>query len=262
MKYLLKHWEEFQRERAEKTLMLFLDYDGTLVPIVERPEKARPSPQAKRLLIQLSEMLEGRIAIISGRSLSDVRNCVGLENIIYSGNHGLEIEGPRLKFESPLSARYRIVLKQVEARLTERLSGVRGAFVEDKGLSFALHYRLVRPKQVSSVKAIFHEITSPLIEKGEIKVRNGKKVFEVNPPVLWDKGKVTLWLLARQQFTSKEKSIFPVYLGDDVTDEDAFRALGRRGATIRVGMFASSSARYYLKNPGEVMGFLERLCPN
>ena len=140
--------------------------------------------------------------------------------------------------------------------MEQKISYIRGAFVEDKGLSLSLHYRLVDKKQVPQIKTIFHEAVILYLVRNKIKIKPGKMVLEVRPPAEWDKGKVVLWLLARRNFISGEKNVLPVYIGDDITDEDAFRALKRKGLTVFVGEPGDSKADYYLKNTEEVVKFL------
>ncbi|PIP20018.1 MAG: trehalose-phosphatase [Candidatus Omnitrophica bacterium CG23_combo_of_CG06-09_8_20_14_all_40_11] len=256
MRNIFEHWDDLKKELSGKYTMLFLDYDGTLTPIVSTPGKAFISQEVKELLIELSRSPKCKLAIISGRALKDIKNKVGLKNIIYVGNHGLEIEGPKIKFASPISPRCRAGLEHIKSDLTQKLYSIKGAILEDKGLSISIHYRLVDKKDIQEFLSIFNEISAPYIVRGKIKVNSGKKVYEIRPPVMWDKGKVVLWLLARQQFLLEKNKILPVYIGDDVTDEDAFRALKKKGLTIFVGEQGNSEAQYYLKTTEEVTEFL------
>jgi len=188
MEYLFKCWERI-KERIKETeqILLLLDYDGTLTPIVERSDKAIISEEMKELLKSLSQRC--KLAIISGRTLKDIKKLVGLKGIIYAGNHGLEIEGPRIRFKSPISIRSRIIIKQIREDLKKRFSTIGGLFVEDKGLTLSVHYRLVDRKQIHLVEIIFNEITKSYLKRKRIRITSGKKVFEVRPPVNWDKGK-------------------------------------------------------------------------
>jgi trehalose-phosphatase len=256
MEYLFSHWNRLKDRLSDKFVLLFLDYDGTLTPIVETPDKAVISKERKDLLDQLSTSHHCRVAIISGRLLSDIKALVGLKDIIYAGNHGLEIEGPKIKFESRVSPRLKSIIRHIYEDAVSKLSKIKGVLIEDKGLTISVHYRLVDKKDVQKFLSIFNEITDPYIVRGKIKINSGKKVYEIRPSVAWDKGKVVLWLLARQQFLLGENKIFPVYIGDDVTDEDAFKVLKKKGMTIFVGGQASSEAQYYLKTTEEVAEFL------
>jgi len=259
MKYLFNEWGKLSEEFKDKHLFLFLDYDGSLTPIVATPKQAIIPKQAKELLEKLSKKAEYKIAIISGRALRDIREKVGLKNIIYVGNHGAEIKGPKIKFESPISPRCRAILDHIKTDLENKLSSIRGAILEDKGLSLSVHFRMVDKKQIPQVKAIVHECVILYLVRSKIKIKSGKMVLEIRLPLEWDKGKVVLWLLARQKFTMREKPFVPIYIGDDRTDEDAFKVLKNKGLTIFVGEPKPSHAQYYLKNPREVTQFLERI---
>ena len=259
MKYLFEHWEAVTKEIKDKVIFLFLDYDGTLAPIAEAPDKAKISKGTKELLSQLSKNLRFKLAIISGRSLTDIKNSIGLKDIIYAGNHGLEIEGPDIKFTSQISPRLKSIIRVINDDLLAKLSGIKGAYIEDKGLTISVHYRLVSNGDLPLLQSIFTEITKPFIVRGKIKISSGKKVYEIKPPFQWDKGEVVLWLLARQQFLRGESTILPVYIGDDVTDEDAFKVLKNKGLTVFAGESSGSEAAYYLKNTEEVAEFLKRI---
>jgi len=259
MKNLFRHWDNLKKELRNKYIMLFLDYDGTLTPIVSTPGKAFISQKVKELLSKLSKSPECKLAIISGRALKDIKNLIGLKGIIYSGNHGLEIEGPKIKFEYFVSPRYKMILWRIKNDLQQKISSIPGAFVEDKGLSLSLHYRLADKKQIPQIKTIFHEAVILYLVRNKIKIKSGKMVLEVRPPAEWNKGKVVLWLLTRQIFAAKKSMIFPIYIGDDTTDEDAFKVLEKKGLTIFVGEPKESYARYYLNNPKEVIDFLKRI---
>lgn len=259
MKNLFKCWDNLKEKLSNKYIMLFLDYDGTLAPIVNMPQQASVSKEAKGLLSKLSKSHNCKLSIISGRALKDIKNIMGLKGIIYSGNHGLEIEGPKIKFEASVSSGYKATLEQIKEDLKNRLHSIKNVFVEDKGISLSIHYRLVNRKDIPKVKTIFHETTIFYLIRNKIKVKTGKMVLEIRPPHEWDKGKVVMWLLARQQFALNGEAVLPVYLGDDTTDEDAFKALKNRGITIFIGKPKPSYAKYYLNNTDEVEEFLKRI---
>jgi trehalose-phosphatase len=256
MEYLFSHWGKLKNRLSDKWIFLFLDYDGTLTPIAETPNKAVISKEIKDLLDKISTSPHCKVAIISGRALSDIKGLVGLKDIIYAGNHGLEIEGPKIRFESQVSHRLKSIIRHIYEDIVSKLSKFKGVLIEDKGLTIGVHYRLVDKKDVREFLSIFAGITEPYIIRHKIKINLGKKVYEIRPPVIWDKGKVVLWLLARQQFQAGEDKILPIYIGDDVTDEDAFKALRKKGLTIFVGERLGSEAKYYLKTTEEVAEFL------
>lgn len=256
MEYLFSQKEKLQDALSNKFILLFLDYDGTLAPITESPDLATLSKESKDLLKELSEWPDCSLAIISGRSLNDIKNTVGLKGIIYAGNHGLEVEGSNIKFENQISPRLKLIIKNIYEEMVEKFSKIKGVLIENKGLTISVHYRLVAEKDIQGFLSIFTEITDPHVICDKLRIDSGKKVYEVKPPVKWDKGKVVLWFLARQQFISGGKNVLPVYIGDDVTDEDAFRALKGKGLTVFVGEPGNSEADYYLKNTEEVTKFL------
>ncbi len=259
MDYLFSQFSKIEKLLSNKFILLLLDYDGTLTPIVETPIKAIIHKDTKGLLEKLSRSPYCKIGIISGRKLEDIKNIVGIDGIIYAGNHGLEIEGPKIKFESKVSPRLKSIIRNIAADMQKRLSGIKGALIEDKRLTLSIHYRLVSKKDMPVFDKIVSEVTNPYRVCDKIKVNFGKKVYEIKPPVKWDKGKVTLWFLARQQFISGVKNVLPIYVGDDITDEDAFKALKRKGLTVFVGKPGNSKADYYLKNTKEVTKFLRSI---
>ncbi|MFA5156701.1 MAG: trehalose-phosphatase [Candidatus Omnitrophota bacterium] len=259
MDYLLDRSADILKKVTARYLFVFLDFDGTLAPIAQTPSEAAIPEQAKQVIKELSELAHCKVAVISGRALEDIKSKVGLNNIIYAGNHGLELEGPKIKFKSPVTSRYKDMLGKIKDELQEKLSGIKGVFFEDKRVSFALHYRLAEPKDVLRIKSAFHETVIVYLAGNKITIKEGKMVFEVRPPVEWDKGKIIMWLLARQRFGWKREEIFPIYIGDDLTDEDAFKAIGRKGLTIFVGTAGRSCAQYYLRDVGEVSDFLKMI---
>lgn len=260
MRYFFAGRRRLRKTFLDKFIFLFLDYDGTLTPLVDKPQDADLSLEARELLRRLKDTARCKIAIASGRKLEDIKNRIGIEGIIYVGNHGLEIEGPQIKFKSPVSSLYTGRLQKIKVDLGAKISSVRGAFIEDKGLSLSLHYRQVAQKDMQSLKKIFDTSVSAYSARDEIRIRRGKMVFEIRPPVNWDKGKAALWLLARQRFMLKDKiGVIPFYLGDDVTDEDAFKALKDKGITVRVGEGEDSYAKYYVKDTHEVFRLLEEI---
>lgn len=261
MIYFFEKWDELKDKLKNKHLFIFLDFDGTLAPIADTPAKAAIPKETKRIIKGLSKQSSCKIAVVSGRSLKDIKSkLTGLSNIIYSGNHGLEIEGPKIKFSPLISSGYLMAFKTIKGILQKKTSAIKGILLEDKGFSLSLHYRLVDTQQVPRVKTIFHETVIRYVAGGKIRIREGKKVLEVKPPLEWDKGKVALWLLSRQKFAKYGSEVLPIYIGDDLTDEDAFKALKHIGITIFVGKSAKSfHAQYYLEDTSEVVKLLKNI---
>jgi trehalose-phosphatase len=262
--YLFSDWEKVKRSLKGKFTHLFLDYDGTLVPIAETPAGAVMPAETKELLRQLSMLPNTKIIIISGRSLKDISSQIGLKEIVYVGNHGFEIKGPKIRFKSPVSLKYKRVLGEIRNKLAKSLASFKDVLVEDKGLSLSVHYRLADKSDVPEMTSELYRIIFPYEFKGDVKVRPGKKVLEVRPSVAWNKGSAVLWLLDQRSFKPRDKKIrvFPVYIGDDATDEDAFECLKSRGMTIFVGKPGRTKARFYLKGSREVIKFLKAISNN
>ena len=256
MKYLFSQFSKIKELLSNKFILLLLDYDGTLTPIVKTPSKAIIHKDTKGLLQKLSRTPYCKIGIISGRKLKDIKNIIGVDGITYAGNHGLEIQGPKIKFESQVSPRLKLTIRNIATDMKKQLSGIKGALIEDKELTLSIHYRLVSKKDMPVFEKIVSEVTKPYMVSDKIKVNSGKKVYEIKPPIKWDKGRVALWFLARQQFILGVKNVLPLYIGDDITDEDAFKALKIKGLMVFVGKPGNSKADYYLKNTEEVTKFL------
>jgi alpha,alpha-trehalase len=234
---------------------LFLDYDGTLTPIVERPEQAYLAPEMRAILKTVAE--RSTVAIVSGRGLKDVQERVALEGLYYAGSHGFEIDGPgqeRIRNEKGCEALP--ALNEAENELRRLLTDIQGALVERKKYSVAVHYRRVAAGQVEMVE---DKVDVVLQRHSGLRKGRGKKVFELQPDVDWDKGRAVLWLMERLGLHSE--AVRPIYIGDDVTDEDAFRVMQKQGVGIVVhgGEERHSYASYGLVDPEEVLTFLENL---
>jgi alpha,alpha-trehalase len=235
-------------------LAVFLDYDGTLTPIVSHPEQAWLSDSMREVLQQLTE--RAPVAIVSGRELGDVRRRVNIDSIVYAGSHGFDIAGPH-GLRRQMATDFLPNLDTAEKELHEALDGIPGARVERKRFSIAAHYRNVNENDVPKVEQAVGEVATPHRKLRRI---NGKKVYELLPDVAWDKGKAALWLLETLGLESRTGGNRPIYIGDDRTDEDAFRALEQRGVGIVVSEKSQdTAASYSLKNPGEVERFLRAL---
>lgn len=246
-----QNWLAALEHKLRRPVSLFLDYDGTLVPIAPRPQDAHLSPSTRGLLRSLSHRIP--VVVISGRALRDIRSRVGLRGVIYVGNHGLEIAGPRFHFCPVNTLEWHRFLKEVSRQLWEELIGITGILIEDKGYTLSVHYRLAGAEARRKTSRRLMSRLKPLEAEGLIRISQGKAVWEIRPPLEWDKGKAVLWLLKRTAFQGR----WPLYIGDDQTDQDAFRAIKDRGVGILVGPHQDTgSAHYALKDPHEVYGFL------
>jgi len=236
---------------------VFLDYDGTLTPIVEDHRDANLAKDMRRAVAELAERCP--VAIVTGRDLEDIRRRVGLDSLVYAGSHGFDIAGPGDREQTPRKGKkFLPALDAAERALRERVAGIAGAEIERKRFSIATHYRRVHAKDVAAVEDAVDAVveTQPCLCKSR-----GKKVFQVQPNADWDKGEAVLWLLDRLQLEGSET--LPIYVGDDVTDEDAFRALRQRGGLAVVvrgnAERRETAAELALKDVAEVRRFLEEL---
>jgi trehalose-phosphatase len=236
-----------------------MDFDGTLSPLRRHPSEAKISREAVRVLKDiLSKTEDVSVAVISGRALRDIRRRVGIKGIVYAGNHGLEIEGPGISFVEPKAERARAVIKEINGKLKKGYRSVKGVVVEDKGLSISVHFRMVKQRPAQRiVEETLEDITASYRAAGKIVMMKGKKVLEVKPPSKWNKGDAVLRII-REDKKISGKEILPVYIGDDRTDEDAFRAVEGVGIGIFVAGNKRSRAPYYLKGPREVLTFLKK----
>jgi len=249
----LARFGEIEARLAGKRASVFLDYDGTLTPIVARPDLALISEGMRTAL----RALAGRctVAVVSGRDLADVKRLVGLDDLVYAGSHGFDISGPGgLRIEHERGARFAAAAARAAEWLKPALAGIAGALVEPKRFAVAVHYRQVAAVEVAQVEAI---VDQALAAEPELRKTGGKKVFELRPRFDWDKGKAVNWLLAALGQSAAQ--YLPFYLGDDLTDEDAFAALADNGVTIFVGEPRQTAARYVLADVDEVGAFLAKL---
>ena len=240
----------------QSSVLLLLDFDGTLSDIVTRPEDATLRPGNAALLDRLHRIPGYTVGIVSGRELDDVSRRVGVAGLVYAGNHGLEIRGPDLEYLHPVAAATIPVLAETADRLASALAGIPGAQVENKTLTLTVHYRRTSEEHHQQAAAIFRDITGHLVDKGLWRVTAAKFALELRPAVDWHKGRA-LELIRRRQALGA----FPVYIGDDATDEDAFRAAQDvGGAGVFVGPpDAPSIAKYGLDDATDVTGALSEL---
>ncbi|MBU3979875.1 MAG: trehalose-phosphatase [Proteobacteria bacterium] len=255
----LEAMDEIRQLMAGKPIFVFLDYDGTLTPIVERPELAVLSDDARETVSALAAYCQ--VAVISGRDLQDVQNLVGIDNIFYAGSHGFDIAGPRGQhIKSQQGLDFLPVLSIAEQALRNRLHAIAGVLVERKKFSIAVHYRRVAEQEAEAVETAVDQV---LADHNRLRKGHGKKVYELQPKIDWHKGKALLWLL--EHLGLRQPDVLPLYIGDDTTDEDAFNVLIDWGVGILVRHAGATdnlpltAARYVLEDPGEVMDFLRSL---
>lgn len=256
----MKHISNQNIDKALKSggrIFLFLDYDGTLTAIVKDPLAAHLNPTTKKLLRQLSKKKNLVLGIISGRSLADIKKRVGVNNILYAGNHGLELlfKGKKTYTQEALLKQCLPTLNLAKRDLKRVLAGTKGVVFEDKGIIFAVHYRKVK-KDLDRIRSIFKKIASPYLKNGKLKITTGKKVLEIRPNIPIDKFDAVNFF---QKQLKKKANEITIFIGDDLTDEDVFKRLGKSDLGVRVGRKQNSFAKYFLKNPQEVEKLLIRI---
>lgn len=246
----MERLEEIGRLLRGVSAAVFLDYDGTLTPIVPRPEGAVMEPAVQRLLLDLSTLCP--VAVISGRDRSDLQARVGIEGIALAGCHGFDIAAPDGGEFRPGRA-YLPQLDRAEAELGRRLGAVPGVQIERKRFAIAVHYRQAAEEETR----VEEEVDRVLAGIPGLRRTEGRKVFELQPDIDWGKGKAVRWLLERLGLDGPE--VLPIYIGDDLTDEDAFRELRGWGLGIVVRGSPRPTAATYALEPEQVEGFLKTL---
>ena len=250
MPHLLNVWPRVSQLLSEAgQVLLALDYDGTLSPIVDRPELALLPPRAKEYLIRLNRKEKYHLGVISARGLDDVRGRIGIDGLIYAGNHGMEISGAGMDFVHPGALQLKASLDQAFDRLQQRLEGLKGVRVEHKGLALTVHYRLAPDELMGEVKETVDMVANPFVESGELTLSTGKLGFEILPGVAWGKGDAIVKIRDVLPQTT-----FPVYFGDDLPDEDGFAAVQAAGGFgVLVGPArVATAALYRVDSPQEV----------
>jgi trehalose 6-phosphate phosphatase len=237
---------------------VFYDFDGTLSEIVKDPDTAQLADGATEALTALSARCP--VAILSGRDLADVRERIGLPGLWYAGSHGFELTGPDGKHHQNAEAAAAIsVLADAAAELAGQLGDIPGVVVEHKRFGVAVHYRNAARDRVGEVAAAVRSAG----QRSALRVTTGREVIELRPDVDWDKGKTLRWVLDYIRDNEGGGPLLPIYLGDDITDEDAFDAVADDGIAILVRHSddgdRATAARYALDDPDRVREFTERL---
>uniref|UniRef100_A0A0E0M0I3 Trehalose 6-phosphate phosphatase n=1 Tax=Oryza punctata TaxID=4537 RepID=A0A0E0M0I3_ORYPU len=267
----LGEFEKVVAASKGKQIVMFLDYDGTLSPIVDDPDAAFMSETMRMAVRSVAKHFP--TAIVSGRCRDKVFEFVKLAELYYAGSHGMDIKGPakpssssRHAAKSPPpkgvlfqpASEFLPMIEQVHQRLEQATSSIPGAKVENNKFCVSVHFRCVDEK---SWGALAETVRRVVREFPRLRLSQGRMVFEVRPTIKWDKGKALEFLLDSLGFADCS-DVLPVYIGDDRTDEDAFKVLRRRGQGV--GILVSkhpkeTSASFSLQEPAEVMEFLLRL---
>ena len=236
--------------RRARRVLLFLDFDGTLSPIVARPELVAMEERSRTALDALTRSRRAAIAVVSGRMLSDLRSRVGLP-VIYAGNHGLEIEGPDFAFLAPGVEKAIAAFRFIEPELSSRLRSIPGSLIENKRLTISVHFRMVEPARKQEVQRRVEEICQDHLDA--VRLGGGKEIIEIQPIVDWNKGSAARWI--RDRLGASEWPT--VCAGDDLTDEDMFRELPD-AISIKVGL-GPTSAGFRVADTRDFSEILERV---
>lgn len=242
---------------ADRRPAVFFDFDGTLSDIVDDPDSARPVAGATEALEKLAARCP--VAVLSGRDLADVTKRVGVSGIWYAGSHGFELTAPDGTHHQNDDAAAAIpVLEQAAGQLRNQLGAIAGVVVEHKRFGVAVHYRNAGRDRVGQVLAAVRTAG----RRDELRVTTGREVIELRPDLDWDKGKTLRWVIDHLH-QAGSGSLTPVYLGDDITDEDAFDAVRADGVPILVRHGddgdRATAALFALDSPARAGEFTDRL---
>ncbi len=238
--------------QKENDPVFFFDFDGTLTKIEQTPDEVKFRPIAKFIVEQLARRYA--VGIVTGRALSDIKKLIGIRGIYYSGNHGVEIEGPGLTFVEPKSAESADYLDTIVPKLKTKLRQY-GPIVQHKKYSIAVHYRTVEAGLVRRLLDDLESITRQPVKSGKVRLQLGKKVVELKAPVEWDKG------LAIEKIVKKTRRSGKVFFfGDDMTDEFGFEKVNSlKGVSVYVGRLERKThAKYYVESPAALIGELAK----
>ncbi|KAL6594031.1 hypothetical protein ACP70R_014268 [Stipagrostis hirtigluma subsp. patula] len=263
----LGRFEALAAAARGKQIVMFLDYDGTLSPIVEDPDRAVMTDEMRDAVRGVAARFP--TAIVSGRCRDKVLGFVGLAELYYAGSHGMDIRGPTAADTNLAPNEAKTVLcqpaseflpmiEEVHGALAAAVEAIPGAKVENNKFCLSVHFRCVDEKRWGALAELVRAV---LKEYPKLRLTQGRKVLEVRPMIKWDKGKALEFLLEALGFAERS-DVFPIYIGDDRTDEDAFKVLRSRGqgAGILVSKFPKDTcASFSLRDPAEVKDFLRRL---
>lgn len=255
---VLENFDELKKLAKGRVLTLFMDYDGTLTPIVNNPDHAYLSVETRKAIQELAMLFP--TAIISGRGRAKVEEFVQLAELYYAGSHGMDIAAPKfsnvtLAFQP--AAQYESLIQEVTKRLREVTSHIQGSSIEDNKYCVSIHFRNCHQDSYEEILKLVENIVE---QEPDLHITRGRKVLEVRPRVNWDKGSALVHLLS--MLGIPENEVFCLYIGDDRTDEDAFRVLVDRG--IGAGILVSSKVKptkgiWTVRDPCEVTKLLEKL---
>jgi trehalose 6-phosphate phosphatase len=257
--YLFNYDHEIFKDidRSDETF-LFLDYDGTLVSFKGRPQEVITPPEVKIILSNLLKLPKFRVFIVSGRMLHEIKHLLSIKGLSFAALHGLQIElsnGKNFFWEQ--AQNIRILLEEIKQTIFNVFKNEKRLHIEDKEFTLAFHYRLLPNDLVEETVEKFENIIKKFDTNNILNLIYGSKVVEIRPKG-WDKGKAVELILNN---VVKSKNTLPIYIGDDTTDEDAFKQIEKTGITIIVTnkINRPTFAKYWLKDTDDVLIFLKSL---
>ncbi|XP_020961963.1 probable trehalose-phosphate phosphatase C isoform X2 [Arachis ipaensis] len=271
----LHSFDRLMKSAMGKRIIVFLDYDGTLSPIVNDPDRAFMSDEMRAAVREVATYFP--TAIISGRSREKVKDFVKLNNLYYAGSHGMDIMAPLMAIGSSNARhsdmnlntkgngvpfqpakKFLPAIQQIVRRLENEVKDIKGARVEDNGFCLSVHFRQVQEQDYGVLEK---KVKCVLEENPQFRLTEGKKVLEIRPSIEWNKGNAVEYFLDTLGLNSST-NILPLYIGDDRTDEDAFKVIKRRGQGYPILVSSiprETNAFYSLRDPSEVLIFLTKL---
>ncbi|KAH9646532.1 putative trehalose-phosphate phosphatase D [Citrus sinensis] len=259
--FSLDSFDRMIKAAKGKKIAVFLDYDGTLSPIVDDPNRAFMSDEMRAAVREVAKYFP--TAIVSGRSREKVKEFVELSNVYYAGSHGMDIQAPPrpVKGNEVLfqpAKKFLPAIQEIIKELEEETKKIQGARIEDNRFCISVHFRQVREEDYSILQ---EKVKAVLRNYPDFDLSEGKKVMEIRPSIEWDKGHALEYLLDTLGL-SNPNDVLPLYIGDDRTDEDAFKVIESRGQGYPIIVSSTpkeTKASYSLKDPSEVLTFLQRL---
>ncbi len=251
--------ERIRRGASHRHLVLLCDFDGTLSEFDNDPTAVWLKPSRRDLLERLAQGPGQTVAIVSGRRLHDVKERTALAgDVYYAGLHGLEIESSREHYLHPGLPRAEAALRALAGPLAAELATIDGAFLEDKTHALVAHFRASTAEGAQQAEDMLLRHAKRDLDAGRLRVMRGASMIELMPNIDWHKGSAVQWILDR--VTPLRGPAWPVYIGDDLTDEDGFRAVEDIGLSIAASARATG-ADLAVDGPSEVEALLRAIAP-
>lgn len=255
--FLFEHPAEiFKKIVQSEAIFLFLDYDGTLVPFKDSPTEVRTPKKIKKVIRQLIQIQKIQVIIVTGRTLADIKKLLPLAGLSFIALHGLCIDSPAgIQYQWKTAEQTQSLITTIKKKMQPIVKQETGAFLEDKGRTIVLHYRLLPKNKERFLQETFTKIVQDHDNNRILEIIKGAKVIEARPKG-WNKGKAIELFLSH--FTTTNNTL-PIYIGDDITDEDAFQILREKGLTIHVvhEKKRKTAAQYWVNDPDDVFFFLD-----